>query len=170
MEQVECTALHLLHSESDTMGAFTAVTACLSCWTWQAMKKNQQNSSQGYYLATIWLLLCITIFVLLTNFLKKMEKRRRRRTFHLALTKFFSICAHTFSLMFLSEAAPPEILLYKMGTTQLHNTIIPPPLCYDNHGKYLHIHPSFVCDLVNTDNCYKFFSFIYQIFAHDPKY
>lgn len=31
-------------------------------------------------------------------------------TFHFALAKFFSICAHTFSLMFLSEAAPPEIL------------------------------------------------------------
>lgn len=34
-------------------------------------------------------------------------------TFHLALAKFFSIWAHTFSLMFLSEAAPPEILSCK---------------------------------------------------------
>lgn len=31
-------------------------------------------------------------------------------TFHLALAKFFSICAQTPSLMFLSEAAFPEIL------------------------------------------------------------
>lgn len=40
-------------------------------------------------------------------------------TFHLALAKFFSICAHTFSLMFLSEAAPPEILLYKVRKTDV---------------------------------------------------
>lgn len=34
----------------------------------------------------------------------------RSNTFHLALAKFFSICAQTPSLMFLSEAAFPEIL------------------------------------------------------------
>lgn len=34
----------------------------------------------------------------------------RSDTFHLALAKFFSICAQTPSLMFLSEAALPEIL------------------------------------------------------------
>jgi hypothetical protein len=34
----------------------------------------------------------------------------KRLTFHLALAKFFSICAQTLSLIFLFEAAFPEIL------------------------------------------------------------
>lgn len=38
------------------------------------------------------------------------EESEPKPTFHLALAKFFSIWAQTPSLMFLSEAALPEIL------------------------------------------------------------
>lgn len=47
------------------------------------------------------------------------EKEPSIRTFHLALAKFFSICAQTPSLMFLSEAALPEILNNWQRTTTL---------------------------------------------------
>lgn len=45
----------------------------------------------------------------------------RGNTFHLALAKFFSICAQTPSLMFLSEAAFPEIL--REGTAHSQHII-----------------------------------------------
>lgn len=47
-----------------------------------------------------------------------MTQCRPAPTFHFARAKFFSICAHTFSLMFLSEAAPPEILRRRMETEE----------------------------------------------------
>lgn len=62
-----------------------------------------------------------------------LEERTKGLTFHLALAKFFSICAHTFSLMFLSEAAPPEILLYKKRKTISQQSFIL-PLSYDTTG------------------------------------
>lgn len=95
--------------------------------------KNATNSYTTLYRAAVYP--CSKTVELLSNFLKKKKSFRKERTkgltFHLALAKFFSICAHTFSLMFLSEAAPPEILLHKTGEIQLHNR--------DSHYPYLRV-------------------------------